>query len=105
MKKFRSIIFPFLKKKIYQITSSKKKKLLFKFTYKFLVSYTNLTKKLVKQIWITGRLTTLKDKGIDAPPPSSHFVQQKEKEPEVEKKIRNKKEKETIKNLNSWFKF
>ena len=53
---------------------------------------------------MTSRLTKLEDKGIDAPPPSSYFAQQKEKEPEV-KKIRNNKEKENIGKLNPWFKF
>ena len=55
---------------------------------------------------MTSRLTKLEDKGIDAPPPSSHVAQQKEKEPAAKKKkIRNKKEKENIGKLNSWFKF
>ena len=51
---------------------------------------------------MTSRLATLGDKGIDVPLPSSQW-----KGTRGRKKMSNKKdkEKETIKNLNSWFKF
>ena len=52
--------------------------LLFKYTLKFLVLYKNLTKQIVKWIWVTSRLTALETRVLMHPHPP-HILHSKKK--------------------------